>query len=95
MAQHEETSPQSEIRSPGCCSLWIQRVPKICRVAFASLGWLAAIVASFYAWYYWTGNQDYYETTGGTYETFHSGNPNGSDKIAIISIRGTTIAGQG
>lgn len=38
---------------------------------------------------------DYFDTSGGMYESFHSGSEFGSDKVAIISITGVIIEGDG
>lgn len=63
-----------------------------------TLGWIFLIAVGFgfaallgYAQTW----QDYYDTTGGVREKYHSGNKWASDKVAVIDISGVIVDGEG
>lgn len=61
----------------------------------ASLGWIVASISIVIAWYYHDSNQEYYNTTGGIFETYHSGAKQADDKVAIIHVQGLIVDGKG
>jgi protease-4 len=68
----------------------------------AWLGWslfgltaIAAIVLTFVLMGFLGVYSDYFDTTGGITEKYHSGAKSGSDKVAIISIEGVIMEGDG
>ena len=44
-------------------------------------------------WWAWQDQADYYDTTGGVYEKFHSGSPDANQRIAIIDVTGVIVDG--
>ncbi len=70
-------------------------VSRLAMIVIASLGWFAFVVSLFYCFYLWAGRNEYYETSGGIKERYHSGDKYGSKKIAIINISGVIYSGDG
>lgn len=61
----------------------------------AGLGWLGLFVAGIIVLSQWVGFAEYFDTTHGIEEKYHSGAKFATDKIAIISIEGVIMEGDG
>ena len=64
-------------------------------LVFGWIGWLGFGICSLMLIGYVTSFAEYFNTTGGVSERFHSGAKFGSDKIAIIDIAGVIMEGDG
>jgi len=62
---------------------------------FAAVGWVGLFVAGMVVIGQWIGFAEYFDTTGGIEEKYHSGSKYAGDKIAIISIEGVIMEGDG
>jgi len=80
--------PVAVQQQPGGNSNWLLR-----QAAF--LGWIGLAVGVLFAFGQLAAFSDYFNTTGGISERFHSGAKFGSDKIAIIDISGVIVDGEG
>jgi protease-4 len=61
----------------------------------AGIGWLGLMVAGIIVLSQWIGFAEYFDTTHGIEEKYVSGDKFASDKIAIISIEGVIMEGDG
>ncbi len=61
----------------------------------AGIGWLGLMVAGIIVLSQWIGFAEYFDTTHGIEEKYVSGGKFASDKIAIISIEGVIMEGDG
>lgn len=61
----------------------------------AVLGWFCCAVALFFLITQAISYRDYFDTTEGLEERFHSGNQTGTNKVAVLSIEGAIIDGSG
>lgn len=57
------------------------------------IGWITAGVLGVLLHMAWRDQADYYDTTGGVYERYHSGDEDADQKIAIIDVRGVIVDG--
>ena len=62
---------------------------------FALLGWMAFLFCALFVIAQWVALADYFDTEGGITEKHHSGTSFGSDKVAIISVEGLIMDGDG
>ncbi|MCH7726360.1 MAG: hypothetical protein IH991_07780, partial [Planctomycetes bacterium] len=62
-------------------------VQKILGRLFLIGGWLAVVVLICMVVYLRQGRSEYYDTTKGVLEQFHSGDPSADDRVAVITIR--------
>jgi protease-4 len=62
---------------------------------FAWLGWAGFILCSLIVLGQWLALYDYFDTSEGVIEKYHSGNKLGTDKVAIIEISGIIMEGDG
>ncbi len=60
-----------------------------------ALGWLGFLVCILLLLRQWSAQRDYFNTTQGIHERFHSGEPSGGQKVAIIAVRGVILEGDG
>jgi protease-4 len=58
-------------------------------------GWLGFVICLVMIGLLRSERKEYYDTTGGIQERYHSGSKTGKDKIAIITIRGVIFEGDG
>lgn len=61
--------------------------------SFALLGWFLALATGGLLWWSWESQQEYYDTTGGVYETFYSGNKKAETRVAILDVSGVILEG--
>jgi protease IV len=59
------------------------------------IGWLGFVVAGFVCIVMLVAHEDYFDTTNGIEEKFVSGDKGAEDKIAIITVSGTILEGEG
>lgn len=62
-------------------------------LVLAFSGWLVAGIFGLLLWWAWNSNADYYDTTGGVYERYHSGARKAKKRIAIIDVGGVIVDG--
>ena len=62
---------------------------------FAMMGWAGFVLCGFWAMSQMVAFSDYFNTTGGITEKFHSGAKFASNKVAIININGMIVSGEG
>jgi protease IV len=65
------------------------------RRLFAWIGWIGFLLCSLLLLREWSARRDYFDVTQGIHERFHSGAANGRDKVAVISVRGIILEGDG
>ncbi len=85
--------PQSLPSSPVHVVLQSAHSPS--RRWLAGIGWLGFLIASIMLLTGWSARHDYFDTTAGIRERFHSGAEDGRDKVAIIAVRGVILEGDG
>ncbi len=59
------------------------------------IGWFGFLVTALMLFSQWSARHDYFDTTGGIREQYHSGAEKGRDKVAIIAVRGVILEGDG
>lgn len=59
------------------------------------LGWFGFITCAFLLLGQWSARREYFDVTGGIRERFHSGQEHGRDKVAVITVRGVILEGDG
>lgn len=62
---------------------------------FTWIGWAGFAICAMLVISQYAMLSDYFDTSGGIYETYHSGSEFGSDKVAIISLTGVIVEGDG
>jgi len=65
------------------------------RRLLSALGWIGFLVATLMLMTQWSARSDYFNTSQGIRERFHSGVKTGADKVAIIAVRGVLLHGDG
>ncbi len=58
-------------------------------------GWAGFLLCALALASQWSVRRDYYDTSEGIREQYHSGAENGTDKVAIIAVRGVILEGDG
>lgn len=94
-AQTAEDSPANEAVAQRIILQHTGGVSRVISWGLAWTGWTGLIVASIIILYLWIGRNEYYDTSGGITESFYSGAASSSDKIAIITISGVIMEGDG
>lgn len=61
----------------------------------ARIGWLGFLVCGLIVLVQWVSLAEYFDTSGGIYERFHSGAPASNAKVAIIDVSGVIMEGDG
>ncbi|MEQ8784872.1 MAG: signal peptide peptidase SppA [Pirellulaceae bacterium] len=87
-AAHAPSAPPPRVEPPPRGVSWLQRV----------FGWALLLAAGFAVaslMSYAQVREQYYDTTGGISEKYHSGETLATDKVAIISISGVIVDGEG
>lgn len=69
--------------------------PAAGRRLLALVGWIGFLVAVAMLLSQRSARRDYFDTTEGIRERYHSGAENGRDKVAIIALRGVIVEGDG
>lgn len=59
------------------------------------VGWLAVVICVCVIVYLLEGRSEYYDTTGGIHEKYHSGSESSRQRIAIITVEGVIMTGDG
>ncbi len=59
------------------------------------IGWTGFLVCALVVVSQYSAMQQYYDTTGGIREKYHSGTPGADNKVAIIHVRGIIMRGDG
>lgn len=62
---------------------------------FLWAGWIGVVFCLVVIWLLRSQREEYYDTTGGIHERYHSRSKTSNDKIAIITIRGVIFEGDG
>jgi protease IV len=81
--------------SPGPAGPWHYPPPPPRRRALAWIGWIGFLVCGLLLWSQWSARRDYFDVSEGIHEKFHSGVETGTDKVAIIAVRGIIMEGDG
>lgn len=61
----------------------------------AGMGWVAVMICLFVIVAQAISSAEYYNTTEGVAEKYHSGSKTGTDKIAVINVKGVIMEGEG
>jgi protease-4 len=91
----ETTQPASQSTGDVNPQIIIQQANGSYGRIFAWIGWAGFGICAILIISQYLVLSDYFDTSGGMYESFHSGANFGSDKIAIISLSGVIIEGDG
>jgi len=62
---------------------------------FATIGWIGFLVCGFIVMRNYSDFQQYYDNSGGISERYHSGDKEGTDKVAVLDITGVIMSGEG
>ena len=76
-------------------SIVVRQMPSVGNRLAMSIGWLGFVVCGIIALTLMQAKQSYFDTTAGITESFHSGNANAPQKIAILSLTGLIANGEG
>ncbi|MHB8862351.1 MAG: signal peptide peptidase SppA [Pirellulaceae bacterium] len=71
------------------------RPPRPRRRLLTWIGWIGFLVCGVMLISQWSARQDYFDVTEGIHERFHSGAEQGRDKVAVITVRGVILDGDG
>ena len=87
----EVLRPQPPVTGP----VWWHPPPRPARRLLTWLGWLGFLSCGMLLVGQWSARQEYFDVTGGIRERFHSGQEGGQDKVAVITVRGVLLEGDG
>jgi protease-4 len=59
------------------------------------VGWMGFLLCGLMLLNQWSARRDYFDVTQGIHERFHSGSERGRDKVAILTVRGVILEGDG
>ena len=59
------------------------------------IGWMGFLLCGLMLISQWSARRDYFDVTQGIHERFHSGAERGRDKVAILTVRGVILEGDG
>ena len=65
------------------------------RRLFTWIGWVGFLACGLLLLSQWSARRDYFDVSQGVRERFHSGVETGYDKVAVISLRGVILEGDG
>ncbi|MHB8971184.1 MAG: signal peptide peptidase SppA [Pirellulaceae bacterium] len=69
--------------------------PRSGRRLLTWVGWMGFLLCGLLLISQWSARRDYFDVTEGIRERFHSGSEQGRDKVAIITVRGVILDGDG
>ena len=88
-------TPQAPAAAPTPPQIIIQQQAPPRRRLLSWLAWIGLAVCGYMLFSQWSARSEYYDVTEGIREKYHSGNKTASDKVAIISVRGVILEGDG
>ncbi|MDP6059694.1 MAG: signal peptide peptidase SppA [Pirellulaceae bacterium] len=91
----EDTQPVSRPTRDTAPQIIIQQGNSSFRRCFTWIGWVGFALCALLVMSQYSLLSDYFDSSGGMYETYHSGAEFGSDKVAIISLTGVIFEGDG
>jgi len=91
-----ESTPERSANQPAAPTVIVQAGPggRLTRL-ISTLGWLGFIVCGFSLVSHFSAETEYFDTSEGIKEHFHSRSQDASDKVAIISLSGVIMEGDG
>jgi len=92
-----DTPPDAPTQSSGTQTVVVHPAPPPPRRRRmgAWIGWMGFVACAVLLMRHYSVEREYYDTTAGVRERFHSGNRTATDKIAIISVTGVILEGDG
>ncbi|MFP6618688.1 MAG: signal peptide peptidase SppA [Pirellulaceae bacterium] len=91
-----ESTPELPVNQPAVPTIIVQAGPGSRFTRFVSmLGWLGFILCGFSLMSYFNAETEYFDTSEGIKEHFHSRSKDATDKVAIISLSGVIMEGDG
>lgn len=88
-AAHPTTWPRSPVH------VVLQSAQKPGRRLLAAIGWIGFVLTAAMLVGQWSARSEYFDTSQGIRERFHSGAKNGTKNVAIIAVRGAILDGDG